>query len=88
MRALMRSTAKAGELFGQRLREVRQERQLTQLAVSERAGLLQNHISDFERGLRTPTLMTMIRLAIALDCKVSDLTEVFDDADLTALVDH
>ena len=33
-----------------------------------------------------PTLVTLIRIAAALPCKVSDLTSVFDKEDLTKLL--
>ena len=39
-----------------------------------------------ERGTIQPTIGTMIRLAVALDCKVSALVSVFDKEDLTKLL--
>lgn len=71
----------AGELLGQRLRDMRQERNVTQVVLSERAGLPQSHISEIERGAMLPNLLTVIRIAAALPCKVSDLTSVFDGVD-------
>lgn len=71
----------AGQMLGQRLRDLRQERNVTQVVLSERAGLPQSHISEIERGAMLPNLLTLIRIAAALPCKVSDLTSVFDGVD-------
>lgn len=76
----------AGELLGQRLRELRQKRDMTQVTLAERAGLPQSHISEMERGVMLPNLLTILRLAAALPCKVSELTSVFDEFDPAALL--
>jgi len=76
----------AGELLGRRLRELRQARDVTQVALAERAGLPQSHISEMERGVMLPNLLTILRLAAALPCKVTDLTSVFDDVDPASLL--
>ncbi|HEV7764671.1 MAG TPA: helix-turn-helix transcriptional regulator [Thermoanaerobaculia bacterium] len=76
----------AGKAFGERMREVRQKRGLTQAEVSERSRLPQARISELERGARMPNLVTILRLAVALDCKVTDLTSVFDKVDLPSLL--
>jgi hypothetical protein len=39
-----------------------------------------------ERGIKTPTLATIVRLALALRCKVTDLVDVFNKHDLAKLV--
>jgi transcriptional regulator with XRE-family HTH domain len=72
------------ELFGQRLRLLRNERGITQAGLAETSGLIDTYISDMERGLKVPSLTTLLRLASALRCKVSDLVTVFDEEpDLT-----
>ena len=76
----------AGELLGQRLRDLRQERNVTQVILSARAGLPQSHISEIESGAMLPNLITIIRIAAALHCKVSDLTSVFDGVDPSTLL--
>lgn len=76
----------AGILLGQRLRDLRVKRGLTQKALAELAGIPHTHVSSIERGLMLPNLLTVIRLAIALDCKVSALTSVFDKSDLPSLL--
>ena len=77
-----------GEVFGQRLREIRQRRAMTQDALAEAAGLTKAYISDMERGLKVPSLTTILRLALALDCKVVELVNVFDKVDLGALLSN
>lgn len=75
-----------GRVFGERLRHVRKERGLTQEELATRADLAGPYISDMERGLKVPSLTTILRLALALDCKVTDLIGVFDKTDLRALL--
>jgi transcriptional regulator with XRE-family HTH domain len=79
-------TQPEGEVFGARLRELRQKRGLTQIDLAAESGLAGPYISDMERGLKVPSLTTLLRLALALDCKVSELVTVFDKTDLRALV--
>ena len=69
---------KEAEVFGATLRELRTKRRLTQGALANKAGLIENYISDMERGLKVPSLTTLLRLAAALDCKVTSLVAVFD----------
>jgi transcriptional regulator with XRE-family HTH domain len=67
-----------GVLFGRHLRELRLARSLTQQQL---AGMIDsNHpfISNMERGLTLPGLAMLVRLADALECKVSQLVDVLD----------
>ena len=82
----MRETTVAGELFGKRMREIRMKRGVAQQTVAERAGIAQTHVSDIELGFKLPNLLTVVRLAIALQCKVAELTSVFDTTNLSSLV--
>lgn len=68
------------------MRELRQKRGLTQVQLADRCGFPQARISELERGGRTPNLVTIIRLALALDCKVGALVSVFDKEDLAPLL--
>ena len=81
-----RDTTAAGELLGARLREVRLKRGLSQQALAELVGIPQTHVSAMELGAKVPNLMTILRLAVALDCKVMDLVGVFDKGDLRELL--
>lgn len=82
----MREKTRAGELFGERMREIRAKRGLTQQAVAERSEIPQTHVSDIELGFKLPNLLTVIRLAVALECQVADLTSALDRADLRSLL--
>jgi len=74
------------ELFGERLRELRHAAGLTQEALADRAGLPHTHISAMERGIKLPNLLTLLRLAVALDCKVAKLVRVFDETKLSSIL--
>jgi len=75
-----------GLVFGARLRALREERGQTQRAFAEAAGFPYPYISNMERGIKVPSLTTLLRLAIALDCKVTDLVDVFNKRDIRKLV--
>jgi transcriptional regulator with XRE-family HTH domain len=75
-----------GEVFGRRLREVRTKRGMTQQALAEVAGMSEAYISNMEHGLKVPSLTTILRLAVALDCKVMDLISIFDKTDLSSVL--
>jgi transcriptional regulator with XRE-family HTH domain len=55
------------------LRRLRRERQLTQLQVASRAGLTVSYLSRLETGKIQPTVVTVGRLATALEVAVADL---------------
>lgn len=67
-----------GVVFGQRLRELRLARGLTQGQLADLCGSNHPFISNLERGVKVPSLTMLIRLAAALDCQVRNLVEVFD----------
>jgi transcriptional regulator with XRE-family HTH domain len=67
-----------GEIFGPHLRELRLARGLTQRELAERSHTNTMFISKLERGVTTPTIGTLLRLANALECAVTELIEVFD----------
>lgn len=74
--------ANSKALFGQRLRQLRRARDLSQEALAERAGLDRTYVSGCERGRRNVSLLNILKLAEALK---ADPTELL--ADLTAGVD-
>lgn len=82
----LREKTAAGELFGARMREIRMKRGLTQQDIAERADIAQTHVSDIELGFKLPNLLTVVRLAIALECKVVQLTSVLDTVELQLLL--
>ena len=76
-----------GEVFGRRLRELRQKYGVTQEQLSAATGLTEGYISNMERGLKVPSLTTILRVSVALGCKVTDLVSVFDKVpDLPSLL--
>lgn len=52
--------------FGNRLRERRLHLNYKQLELAKRAGIHVNFVSELERGLKSPTLDTIVALAKAL----------------------
>lgn len=61
------------ERFGQRIRELRRERGLSQEDLAELCGLDRTYISGIERGLRNVALRNIEVLAQALGVSLSDL---------------
>ena len=54
-------------LLGRNVRAKRIEAELTQEQLSERSGFSQQYISDMERGLRNPAIVSLYELAQALN---------------------
>ena len=71
-------TQPEGVIFGKRLRELRIARDLSQYALADLCGSHKPFISELERGVKVPSLTTILRLAEALDCSIYDLVEIFD----------
>ena len=59
--------------FGLNVRKRRESLDLTQIEAAERADLDPTYISGIERGVRNPSLISIARVAKALDITVSDL---------------
>ena len=59
--------------FGLNVRKRRESLDLTQLEAAERADLDPTYISGIERGVRNPSLISIARVAKALDLTVSEL---------------
>jgi transcriptional regulator with XRE-family HTH domain len=59
--------------FGQRVRELRTKRGLSQEQLAARADLHWTYVSSIERGRRDPGLRTVVRIAVALGVTASDL---------------
>lgn len=58
--------------FGQRIRFLRKEKNMTQSQLAEVSGLHRNYISDTERGRRNISLLCMAKLADGLQCSIKD----------------
>ena len=68
-------------IIGTRLKQLREERNLSQSEVERRAGLERCYIERVESGHAVPSLTTLERLAEALELP---LYELFYDQDTTA----
>jgi len=77
----------ANSSCGARLREVRPRRGVTQRALAERAEMSLRYLNNLEHGLKVPSLITILRLAVALNCKVMDLVGAYDKVDISALLE-
>ena len=71
-------TREEGAVFGPHLRELRLARGLTQAELADRSRSNVIFISRLERGVTSPTLGMLLRLAEGLDCRVAKLVAVFD----------
>lgn len=60
-------------LVGRNVRRLRLARGYSQERLSELSGLTQQYISDLERGLRNPTVVTLFELSQALAATPVDL---------------
>jgi transcriptional regulator with XRE-family HTH domain len=76
-----------GVLFGQRLREIRHRRGVSQDQLALTAHMSKAYISNMEHGLKVPSLTTILRLAVALNCKVMDLIGAYDKTDIRRLIE-
>ena len=59
--------------FGERLRELRKQKNLSQEEVALQSGLHRTYVSDVERGSRNVSLRNIEKLAKALGTKPHDL---------------
>lgn len=60
--------------FGSNLRSERERKKLTQEKLAEKADLDPSYISGIERGVRNPSILSVVRIAKALGTTVSDLS--------------
>ena len=59
--------------FGKRLEQIRLDRKLSQLKMSNLCGLSSSHYSMIEAGTRNPNFDTMLRIAEGFGIPLSDL---------------
>jgi len=64
-------------LFGERLRELRTERGLSQERLAELAGLDRNYIGQIERAERNVALVNIVRIAKALEAEPAEMFVAF-----------
>jgi transcriptional regulator with XRE-family HTH domain len=78
-------TLEEGELMliGTRLRQLREQKQLSQGDIEERTGLLRCYVSRVENGHTVPSLETLERFAGVLDVPLYELFFTADEAPST-----
>ena len=65
--------------FGAHLRELRQQRGLSQERLAELAGLHRTYLGGIERGERNVSLINLVAIANALDLSLTALFEGLGD---------
>ena len=66
-----------GKRFGDAVRRLRKERELSQEALAERAGMAADYLGFIERGENVPTLTVIVKLSKALGVTASELLRGF-----------
>lgn len=59
--------------LGRAIRDRRKTLELSQEGLSLRSGIDRSHMGRIERGERNLTLLNLVRICTALDCKPSEL---------------
>lgn len=64
--------------LGLNVRKHREIRRFTQESLAERADLDPTYISGIERGVRNPSVLSLVRVGAALGVTVAELCESID----------
>ena len=74
-------TASPSELvaFGRTVRKARRDRDLSQEALADEAGLSAKHIGEIERANKDPRLSTVLKIAKALELRSGELFADLDE---------
>jgi len=75
----MRTASPQLVAFGRTLRKARRDRDLSQEALADEAGLSAKHVGEIERANKDPRLTTVLRLADALELRSNELFRQFDE---------
>ena len=65
--------------FGRTVRKARRDRDLSQEALADEAGLSAKHVGEIERANKDPRLTTVLKLADALELRSNEFFKAFDD---------
>jgi transcriptional regulator with XRE-family HTH domain len=65
------------QILGETVRAKRTDSGFTQEKLAEKAGLSTVFISRIERGIESPSLDSLVKIAIALETRVQDLVKGF-----------
>lgn len=71
----MKHHHRALDSFGKNVKRQREAKGLTQEKLAENAELDPTYISGIERGVRNPSVLSIVRIAKALGCSSSSLFE-------------
>lgn len=71
----MRQAPRDLRTIGGRLTVRRTRAGMSQADLARVSGVTQSHISQIERGIRTPNLSTLAGLAKGLRCRIGDLAD-------------
>lgn len=72
--------------FGITVRQLREQQGWSQEALAERADLNRSYVGELERGQAIPSLLTLKKLALALDLSLSNLMAHAERIEQTRLV--
>lgn len=61
--------------LGQRIRDIRSEKDMTQSELAERSDVASNYIAMLERGERNPTYLTLLKIAGGCGVSISELVK-------------
>jgi transcriptional regulator with XRE-family HTH domain len=75
----MNSEQQALNALGKRIRDIREGKDLSQMDVAYKCEMSMSHLSKIENGHNVPGLLVIIRIALALEVKFTDLTKDMDD---------
>lgn len=76
----MRRSDQPQPALGKAIRQLREERGITQEALAQEAGITVGHMSMIERGHSNPTWGTVKHVAMALDVPIADLAKLSERA--------
>lgn len=65
-------------MFSDNLRKIRRSKHLTQKELADKLNVAQTAIASYEIGKRNPTITTIYKYCIALDCDFFDLLPASD----------
>lgn len=55
------------------IKEIRLKKNMTQEELSQKSGISESYISELENNLKMPTILTLCRLAEALEVEITKL---------------
>lgn len=74
----MRRSDQPQPALGKAIRQLREERDMTQEALAQEAGVTVGHMSMIERGHSNPTWATVKAICVALGVSMVELTKIIE----------